>query len=75
MIDGFCLSAIPLLYRMEPALHIAHPAVDFTTAYPRIEGFEQLGEGLVCRRKEFQREEQGNQTRVGIPVLTKVEVT
>src|SRR6266702_2957879 len=60
---------------MELALHIAHPAVDFTTTHPLIEGFEQLREGLICHRNEFQREEQGNQTRIGIPIVTEVEVT
>ena len=60
---------------MQLTLDIANPAVDFATAHPLIEGFEQLGEGLICHRKEFQREEHGNQTRIGIPIVTEVKVT
>src|SRR5258708_38227983 len=75
VINGFCLPAISLLQCIELALDIAHPVVDFATAHPLIEGFEQLGERLACHRKEVKGEEQHDQTRSARHIDREVQVT
>src|SRR5258708_29872189 len=74
VIDRACILTEMLLNGFQLALDIVDMGVDLPTADPRIQRLDQFGERLVFHREQFQDEQEGDQARIGEPVVAEVEM-
>src|SRR5205823_5903357 len=75
VIDRLRILAIMLFNGLQLTLNIIDICVDLSAANPGIQGLDQFGERFVFHRKEFQDEQKGDEARIRVPVITKVEMT